>query len=41
MCEGNRVSVPHKNFQENPSNGIRDSGENIHWSSCKVTLLTD
>jgi len=35
------VSVPDKNFQENPSNGIRDFGENIHWSSCKVPLLTN
>lgn len=41
MCEGNKVSVPDKNFQENPSNAIQDSGENIHWSSCKVPLLTD
>jgi hypothetical protein len=29
MCEGKMVSVPDKNFQENPSNGIWDSGENM------------
>jgi hypothetical protein len=27
MFEEDMVSVPDKNFQENPSNGIRDSGE--------------
>jgi len=41
MCEGNMVSVPDKNFQENPLNGIQDSGENMHWSSGKVPLLTN
>lgn len=29
MCEGNTVSVPDKNYQENPFNGIHNTGENM------------
>jgi hypothetical protein len=34
MCEGNTVSMPDKNYQENPSNGIQDMGENIYYPVC-------
>jgi hypothetical protein len=29
MCEGNTVSVPDRNCQENPFTGIRNTGENM------------
>jgi len=45
MCEGNTVSVPDKNYQENPFNGIHNTGENmfnnLFWIWPKTTTEND